>query len=338
PERPLLPAAKNAAWACVPWDAFVLAKLEREGLAPAPEADRAALIRRVTLDLTGLPPTPAEVDAFLADTSANAYEKVVDRLLKSPRYGEHMARFWLDAARYGDTHGLHLDNYREIWPYRDWVINAFNKDLPFDRFVVEQLAGDLLPNASLDQQIATGFNRCHVTTNEGGSIDEEVYVRNVVDRVDTTGTVFLGLTVGCARCHDHRYDPVRWKDSYQLSAFFNSIAGPAMDGTSARPAPVARVPTAEQAKALTLLDLKAEALRKEIAAEVALIKYDESADPKIPEVQPRAEFVWIDDGLPAGVKAVVGNGPNVRWAFGGGRGHPVFSGEKSLKLTAKGVT
>ena len=155
----------------------------------------------------------------------------MDRLLDSPRYGEHMARFWLDAARYGDTHGLHLDNYREIWPYRDWVIKAFNTNKPFDQFVVEQLAGDLLPNPTLDQLIATGYNRCHVSTSEGGSIEEEVYVRNIDDQVDTNGTVFLGLTIGCARCHDHKYDPVRMKEYYQLFAFFNNIDGPAMDGT-----------------------------------------------------------------------------------------------------------
>ncbi len=198
PMRHALPKVKNAAWPKNAIDAFILAFLEREGLQPSPEAERTTLIRRVTLDLTGLPPTPAEVDAFLADPSSNAYENVVDRLLRSPRYGEHMARFWLDAARYGDTHGLHLDNYREMWPYRDWVIKAFNENKPYDQFLTEQLAGDLLPNATLDQIIATGFNRCHVTTSEGGSIEEEVYVRNVIDRVDTTGTVFLGLTVGCA--------------------------------------------------------------------------------------------------------------------------------------------
>ena len=208
---------------------------------------RRRLIRRVTLDLTGLPPTLHEVDAFLADSSQEAYEKVVDRLLDSPRYGEHMARFWLDAARYGDTHGLHLDNYREIWPYRDWVIRAFNANKPFDRFIVEQLAGDLLPSPTPDQIIATGYNRCHVSTNEGGSIEEEVYVRNIVDQVDTNGTVFLGLTTGCARCHDHKYDPIRTKDYYQLFAFFNNIDGPAMDGNSARWAPIVQVPTPQQA-------------------------------------------------------------------------------------------
>ena len=182
-----LPKVKNPTWPRNPIDHFILARLEKEGLTPSPEADKTTLIRRVTLDLTGLPPTPAEVDAFLADKSPDAYEKVVDRLLASPRYGEHMARNWLDAARYGDTHGLHLDNYREIWPYRDWVIDAFNRNMPFDQFTIEQLAGDLLPNATLDQRVATGFNRCHVTTSEGGSIDEEVYVRNVVDRVETHG-------------------------------------------------------------------------------------------------------------------------------------------------------
>ena len=219
-----------------------------KGSGPHREAGKTTLIRRVTLDLTGLPPTLREVDAFLADSSPQAYEKVVDRLLDSPRYGEHMARFWLDAARYGDTHGLHLDNYREAWPYRDWVIHAFNANKPFDRFIVEQLAGDLLPNATPDQIIATGYNRCHVSTNEGGSIEEEVYVRNIVDQVDTNGTVFLGLTTGCARCHDHKYDPIRTKDYYQLFAFFNNIDGPAMDGNAARWAPIAQVPTPAQAE------------------------------------------------------------------------------------------
>src|SRR5262249_27249937 len=163
-----LPAVKRADWPRTPLDYYILETLEREKLEPSPEAIRTTLIRRATLDLTGLPPTPEEVDAFLKDPSPRAYATVVDRLLASPRYGEHMARFWLDAARYGDTHGLHLDAYREMWPYRDWVIAAFNRNLPFDRFITEQLAGDLLPGATLDQQVATGFLRCHVTTNEGG--------------------------------------------------------------------------------------------------------------------------------------------------------------------------
>ena len=227
-------------------DHFILARLQQEGLTPSREAAKEALIRRVTFDLTGLPPTLQEVDEFLQDESADAYERVVDRLLKSPRYGEHMARFWLDAARYGDTHGLHLDNYREMWPYRDWVINAFNANLPFDQFTIEQLAGDLLPEATLDQIVATGFNRCHVTTNEGGTIPEEFYVRNVVDRVETTGQVFMGLTLGCAVCHEHKYDPITQTEFYQLFAFFNNIDGSPMDGNVKDHAPFVYVPTEEQ--------------------------------------------------------------------------------------------
>ena len=227
----------------------------------------------MTLDLTGLPPTLEEVDAFLADRSPGAYERVVDRLLRSPRYGEHMARFWLDAARYGDTHGLHLDNYREIWPYREWVINAFNANKSFDRFIVEQLAGDLLPNPTRDQLVATGFNRCHVSTNEGGSIEEEVYVRNIVDQVDTNGTVFLGLTTGCARCHDHKYDPIRTKDYYQLFAFFNNIDGSPMDGNGAGGRRSCELPTRNQEEALRADDAEIarlqEAKREAIARLVA---------------------------------------------------------------------
>lgn len=249
-ERPAVPAVKAWPWPRNPIDHFILERLEDEGLLPSPPADKENLIRRVTLDLTGLPPTIEEVDAFLADKSPDAYEKVVDRLLASPRYGEHLARFWLDAARYGDTHGLHLDNERVIWPYRDWVINAYNQNMPFDQFTIEQLAGDLLPNPTLSQRVATGFNRCNVTTSEGGSIDEEYYVRYAVDRVETTSTVFMGLTLGCAVCHDHKYDPISQKEFYQLFAFFNSLTEKAMDGNAKAPPPVIRVPSAEQSEAL----------------------------------------------------------------------------------------
>jgi hypothetical protein len=187
------------------------------------------------------------------DPSPDAYEKVVNRLLASPQFGEHRARFWLDAVRYGDTHGLHLDNYREMWAYRDWVISAFNRNLPYDQFTIKQLAGDLLPNPSQEDLIATGYNRAHVTTNEGGSIVEEVYVRNVVDRVSTTATVWMGLTAGCAVCHDHKYDPLSQKEFYQFFAFFNNLDGPAMDGNRKDPAPVIRVATLEQRDRLALL-------------------------------------------------------------------------------------
>lgn len=241
PERPALPTVKRADWPRNAIDYFILSRVEQAGLTPSDQTDPRTLIRRVSFDLTGLPPTPAEIETFVNDSSSSAYERLVDRLLDSPHYGEHMARFWLDAARYGDTHGLHLDNYREMWLYRDWVINAFNANLPYDAFTIQQLAGDLLPDATLDQQIATGFNRCHVSTNEGGSIKEEVYVRNVVDRVETTGTIFLGLTVGCAVCHDHKFDPIAQKEFYQLFAFFNNLDGNAMDGNTKDPAPVVRV-------------------------------------------------------------------------------------------------
>src|SRR5438552_7375590 len=280
PALPSLPKVADAAWPRGAIDHFILARLEREHLRPSPEADKPTLIRRVTLDLTGLPPLPAEIDAFLADKSPEAYAKLVDRLLQSSHYGEHLARYWLDAARYGDTHGLHLDNYREMWPYRDWVIKAFNNNLTYDRFVIEQLAGDLLPNSTLDQLVATGFIRCHVTTNEGGTIEEEFYVRNVVDEVSTTGTVFLGLTVGCARCHDHKYDPVRQKDFYQLFAFFNSIDGSPLDGNAARYPPVARVAASEQLAALAKTEQKVAALQKQIAAEVAKVKLEDKAQGK----------------------------------------------------------
>jgi hypothetical protein len=223
PVRPELPAVKNQAWMRSGIDAFILARLEQEGLAPSAEAARETLIRRVTLDLTGVPPTLAEIDAFLKDTSPQAYEKVVDRLLKSPRYGERMAMDWLDDARYADTNGFQNDFARTMWPWRDWVIDAYNRNQPFDRFLVEQLAGDLLPDATLQQKVATGFSRNNRTVTEAGSIDEEWRVENAVDRVETTAAVFLGLTMGCARCHDHKFDPISQKEFYQFFAYFNSV-------------------------------------------------------------------------------------------------------------------
>ncbi|MDW8222508.1 MAG: DUF1553 domain-containing protein [Gemmatales bacterium] len=253
PSKPAIPEVRDRSWPRNPIDRFILARLEAEGLKPAPEADRITLLRRVSLDLTGLPPTPAEVEAFLADSSPQAYENAVERLLRSPRYGEHMARYWLDAVRYGDTHGMHLDNYREIWPYRDWVVRAFNENLPYDQFITWQLAGDLLPNPTEDQLIATGYLRCHVTTNEGGSIEEEVYVRNVVDRVDNFGSVMLGMTFACAQCHDHKYDPVTMRDFYGLFAFLNSMDGPDMDGNRKDPPPVLKVANEQQKQQLANL-------------------------------------------------------------------------------------
>ncbi len=245
PVRPALPPVKNAAWARNPIDRFVLARMEKAGLSPAPEADRRTLARRLSLDLTGLPPEPADVDAFVADKSPNAYEKLVDKTLADPHWGEHRARYWLDAARYADTNGIHFDNYREIWSYRDWVINAFNRNLPFDQFTIEQLAGDLLPNPTLDQKIATGFNRCNITTNEGGAIEEEYRVLYARDRTETTTQVWLGSTLGCAVCHDHKFDPFTQKDFYAFSAFFNNTTQPVMDGNIQNTPPVIMVPREE---------------------------------------------------------------------------------------------
>ena len=224
--RPIAPQELGAAgthWLSHPIDAFVLARLQQEGLHPSPPADRETLIRRVTLDLTGLPPTLAEVNAFLNDPSSSAYEKVVDQLLQSDRYGEHLARYWLDAARYADTNGFQYDLNRDQWAWRDWVIHALNSNMPFDQFTIEQLAGDLLPNASDQQRLATAFNRNHPITIEGGVIEEEYRTEYVVDRVVTTSTVWLGLTMLCARCHDHKYDPISQREFYQLLAFFNNV-------------------------------------------------------------------------------------------------------------------
>jgi hypothetical protein len=223
PVRPALPQIRNEKWAKNAIDHFVMARLERESLEPLAEADARTLIRRVSFDLTGLPPTPAEVDAFLQDHSPKAYEKIVDRLLSSPHYGERMAAKWLDAARYADTNGYQTDAERSMWRWRDWVIDAFNHNLPYDRFTVEQLAGDLLPGATRDQIVATGFNRNHRQNGEGGIIPEEYAVEYVVDRVETTSTVWMGVTLGCARCHNHKFDPFTQREFYQMFAYFNQV-------------------------------------------------------------------------------------------------------------------
>jgi hypothetical protein len=245
PKRPELPAVKKTGWVRNPIDRFILAELEKRGLEPAPEADRRTLARRLSLDMTGLPPEPADVEAFVKDNSADAYEKYVDRLMRSAHWGEHRGRYWLDAARYADTHGIHFDNYREIWAYRDWVIRAFNRNMHFNEFTIEQLAGDLLPNRSLDQLVASGFNRCNITTNEGGAINEEYLVLYTRDRTETVAQVWLGMTAGCAVCHSHKFDPLSQKEFYQLAAFFNNTTQAAMDGNIANTPPVMSIPRLE---------------------------------------------------------------------------------------------
>ncbi|MFO0844978.1 MAG: DUF1549 domain-containing protein [Gemmataceae bacterium] len=246
PKSPPLPAVQHPAWPRNPVDQFVLARLEREGLTPSPEAPRHTLIRRLSLDLTGLPPTPDEVDAFLADSRPDAYERLVDRLLASPRFGERLAYDWLDAARYADSNGYQSDRDRVMWPWRDWVVRAFNADQPFDQFTVEQLAGDLLPGATREQVLATGLHRNHPLNGEGGRVAEESRVDYVHDRVDTTATVWMGLTLGCSRCHDHKFDPFTARDYYRLAAFFNSIdeSGAVDRGGNANP--VMEFPTPQQ--------------------------------------------------------------------------------------------
>ena len=335
PRRPSLPpahcdAGRNEI------DRFVHARLVQAGLEFSAEADKATLIRRATFDLTGLPPTIAEIDAFLADASADAYEKVVDRLLSSSQYGEHMARHWLDAARYADTHGLHLDNERSLWPFRNWVIDAFNQNMPFDQFTLEQLAGDLLPNPTLAQRVATGFNRCNVTTGEGGSIDAEYYVRYAVERVETTSTVWLGLTAGCAACHDHKFDPLTQKEFYQLFSYFYSLTEKAMDRNVLLPPPSIKVPSPRQLTGKAKLHEQLATTEQAIQATLASVRYsDPLTTGELPPIDV-AETIWIDDALPIGA-VPEGNG-ETPWQFVSAPDHPVHSGEKSTFRTGNGLT
>jgi hypothetical protein len=265
PVRPVPPEVKNDQWVRNPVDAFIAARLERDGLSPSPEADRITLLRRVSFDLTGLPPTPAEVEAFLDDQSANAYEAAVDRLLASPRFGERMAVRWLDGARYADTNGYQSDGERFMWRWRDWVIDAYNRNLPFDKFTIEQLAGDMLPHATLDQQIASGFNRNHRGNAEGGIVPEEYAVEYVVDRVETTFTVWMGLTMGCGRCHDHTFDPLTQRDFYQSFAYFNNVPEFGRAVKYGNSPPMIKAPTAAQQEILREFDERLHAAETELA-------------------------------------------------------------------------
>jgi mono/diheme cytochrome c family protein len=264
PVRPEPPKVGNAAWVRNPIDNFILARLEKEGLKPSPEADKTTLLRRVTLDLTGLPPTPAEVDSFLADKSPDAYEKAVDRLLASPHYGERMAMQWLDLARYADTHGYHIDSHRDMWPWRDWLIRSFNQNKPFDQFTVEQLAGDLLPKATTDQKIASGFNRNHMINFEGGAIPEEYQMEYVVDRVEATATTWMAMTMGCARCHTHKYDPISHKEFYQFFAFFNNVPEKGLDGRDGNAAPFLQLPSDDQKAELERVSARIQSLNADL--------------------------------------------------------------------------
>ena len=333
PTRPDLPAVKNASWVRNPIDRFILARLEQEGLAPAPEADRHVLARRLALDLTGLPPEPAIVDAFVHDPHPDAYERLVDTLLASLEWGEHRGRHWLDYARYGDTHGIHIDNYREMWTYRQWVIDAFNRNVPFDRFTILQLAGDLVddhgPNATpeqiLDNKIASGFHRCNITTNEGGVIPEEYAVLYTRDRTETTAAVWMGLTAGCAVCHNHKFDPLSQKEFYELSAFFNNTTQYPMDGNVRDTPPILPVPKPEDRPRFAVLE-------KEIPLTKAAVE-KRKQDAKL-------EFeAWIQQAdMSVVAKSLPQDTPLVDLPFGDGQGTTTrvkLAGKESdLSLTA----
>ena len=310
-----------------PVDAFIEARARSAGLTLRPEANRETLIRRVSLALTGLPPAAEEIDAFLTDAADGANERMVDRYLASPRYGEEMARHWLDAARYGDTHGMHLDNERQMWPWRDWVVRAFNGNLGFDKFTHWQIAGDLMPEAGSDALLATGFHRCNVTTGEGGSIDAEFVFRYAVDRTSTVAQTWLGLTAGCAVCHDHKYDPMTQRDFYSLYAFFLSGADPAMDGNTLLTPPVMRVTPADHAERVTKLERDEAAAEQRLMAAAEAIGYADPADAVPRPAVEVAEEVWFEDAFPEGA-AVGSSGHPLTYVDA-----PVFSGKKSLRRT-----
>ena len=283
-------------------DRYVLQAMKQQGLKPQPIADKGTLLRRLSLALTGLPPSISELTAFESDQSPEAYEKMVDRYLASPRYGQEMARHWLDVARYGDTHGLHLDNERSIWAYRDWVVEAFNRNQPYSDFSIEQLAGDLLPNPTPSQLVATGFNRCNVTTSEGGAIDEEFLFRYAVDRTSTTAEAWLGMTAGCAVCHDHKYDPLSTRDFYSLYAFFYSAADPAMDGNTNTTAPFYRPQSSQDRETLRQAEDQVKNAKKALfdagarsAGEPSRVQVSQAPTDAVAF---KVHDVWLDDELP----------------------------------------
>jgi hypothetical protein len=331
-ERPAVPLG-----ATHPVDAFLGARLQEAGLTPQPEADRETLIRRVSFATTGLPPTIAEIDAYLGDPESGAYERMVDRYLESPRYGEEMAKHWLDVARYADTHGLHLDNERQMWAYRDWVIAAFNQNLPFDQFTVWQVAGDLLPNPTTEQLVATGFSRCNVTTSEGGSINAEFTYRYAVERTTAMAQTWLGLTAGCAVCHDHKYDPLTSREFYSLYAFFNSAADPAMDGNINVTAPFLKLPAPAQkaaAEAAGKVETDARAWLDTVAAHTSY------ADPSAATAPPERKIVrdvLFDDAFPIGATSRSSSRNAVDWIvdpdFGAPYGRRVIRQASSTNYT-----
>jgi len=345
PLRPALPRVQDENWPRTGIDRFILHRLEHSALKPAPEADRVTLIRRLSLDLTGLPPTLEEVDQFIDDANPDAYGKVVDRLLASPHFGERMAQDWLDLSRYGDTNGYENDSDRSIWKYRDWVIKAFNQNLPFDQFTIEQIAGDLIPNATPEQRTATGFSRNVTYNEEGGADPDEYLVKYAVDRANTTATAYLGTTMACAECHDHKYDPFSQKDFYSLLAFFNSVEGErGAQGHDVPLPPLLTFATAEQAAAQEHIRTQLTELDARIQQALAIVKLEDSSSIELatsakPDtgVAELREHDWIDDALPIGA-APEGNEAEKSWQWGEAPGQPVFSGKLSHARTAKGAS
>ena len=300
PPKKSNPPKTDSSWPRNPIDTFLLAKMKTAGLSPSPEADRTTLIRRATLDLTGLPPTIAEIDAFLNDASPDAYEKRVDGLLANPCYGERMALDWLDASRFADTHGYHIDAGRDMSRWRAWVIDSYNANKPFDAFAVEQIAGDLLPSATLDQKIASGFNRNHMINFEGGAVPEEYHTAYVIDRVNTTGTVWLGLTVGCAQCHDHKFDPIKQKDYYGLYAFFHNVPENGLDGSKGNAPPLIAAPSADQQADLDRMASEVSAMESRIAMPDAKADADQAAWETSSAASASWRFPSVREALSAG--------------------------------------
>ncbi|MDA1315538.1 MAG: DUF1553 domain-containing protein [Acidobacteria bacterium] len=337
PQRPTEPRVQNGSWARNPVDHYVLAKLEQEGLKPSPEADKITLLRRLSFDLTGLPPTPEDIDSFLRDDAPDAYEKRVDELLKSSHYGERMAMQWLDLARYADTHGYHIDSHRDMWRWRDWVIDAFNRNMPYDQFTVEQLAGDLLPKPTREQLIATGFNRNHMINFEGGAIPEEYHTEYVIDRLDTTATVWMSMTMGCARCHDHKYDPITQRDFYRFFAFFNAVPEKGLDGQTGNAAPMLQLPTKLERKELKKVEREIVRTKRKLPKpEIDRLEraWRPAALGEIPSATTEAlqAYFRFEDGLAESVSGHVGQTPRGEVTYNDGQvGRAVrLSGETHL--------
>ena len=339
PVRPALPQADNDQWAKNEVDRFVLKTFTDNQLTPSRPASREKLVRRVSLDVRGLPPTIEEIDAFVNDSRSDdeAYAAMVDRMLASPHFGEKMARVWMDLGRYGDTNGYHYDSTRQVWLWRDWVINAYNNNMPFDQFTVEQLAGDLMPNATQDQQIASGFNRNTRYNEEGGADPDEWRVSYAKDRVNTLGQVWMGITTGCAECHNHKYDPFTQKEYYQIYAFFNSLNEPGAQGHRQKYPPLLKIETDEHRQLVKQKNIAVAEAEHQIKELLAKTNYCEPD--KLPEapVSASKDNVWIEDNLPEGASPAGEGSPAWDWVTSIGDGQAVHSGSRATRRSGSGL-